>query len=207
MKETEIILYDSPEACTQGVAKFDDGTELVVYKAVRGIYKYIGADENAARFTGCTHKTCPETGEVFEKSWIDGPTVRNRKRREAYLACKQEARGFPIFVEDEFFGDLDELVEYYCDLEDFSEIGGEIFFAGKGALREIDADDIYGNVPTEVDIDPSPGLIEALNALNALIRVEDPGWYEASKVRPTDEQVAEWNAAICEARKQTQVEL
>lgn len=198
----DIILYESPEACTKGIAKFEDGTEFTVFHSKRGIYEYIGRSEHTARYNGSTHKTCPETGEVFGKTWVDGPAVRARKRREEYLSYKQEARDFPIFIGEDFYFDFEELIDCHCDQEEFDGLHGEILFANKGTLREVDLEDIYGDMPSECDgPDPSQELKDALEKLNEIIRKEESGWYNAITIRPTDEQLSEWEDAIRRARE------
>lgn len=198
---SKIIRYDSPEACSKGIAKFEDGTEIVIYKARRGREAYIGEDEHLARYVGSTHKVCPETGEVFEKTWIDGPTVRARKARARYLSCKQAHGEFPVFVDDNFFADLDDLIEYYFDQDEYDGIHGEVLFGEALKLNPIELSYIYSDAPLDCDIDPSTELQHALNHLNETILAEDTGFYVASSVRPTDEQLSEWDSLIEKARE------
>lgn len=194
----EIILYDSDQACTKGKATFEDGTEVTMFKAVQGNQAIYTPDEHVARWHGCTHKVCPETGEVFEKGWVYGPTVRARRELERYQNATQADRGFPIFVGHTLFMDVDEMLEHFCDQEEFDGLS-DVWFAGKVPLSTVDIEDIMSEVDTEY-YDPSPRLLEAIASLNNIIEAEDTCYYTATNERPTDEQLAEWTEFILEER-------
>jgi len=83
MKEEKIILYDSPEAARLLTPEDLIKTPVWVSRPGNG-NQVITTDEHIARYAGCTHQTCTETGEVFPKSYGHGPTVRARRERERY---------------------------------------------------------------------------------------------------------------------------
>jgi hypothetical protein len=88
MKEEKIILYDSPEAARLLTPEDLIKTPVWFSRRVNG-HQIITTDEHIAIYAGCTHITCTETGEVFEKCYSHGPTVRARREHERYEALRQ----------------------------------------------------------------------------------------------------------------------
>lgn len=65
-KEETIILYDSPEAAR--LLTPEDLVKTPVWVSRPGNGKQvITTDEHIARYAGCAHQTCTETGEIFPK--------------------------------------------------------------------------------------------------------------------------------------------
>lgn len=191
MKDTPVILYTSSEACTPGIAKFEDGSEVKVFKSRSG---RLHTDEHFARYDGCTHITCPETGEVFEKTRTFGPTVTQRKLRERYLAQPQQELEFPIFADYDFVSDLDDLIDY-CILHDLRELP-ELSIALPCGYRELDPSYFTEDCPEGVDLHLGDEIEDAISDLNTMIKEEGIQYYEGGRGRPTDKQLDEWQEAL-----------
>ncbi len=193
----QVILYDSDEACVKGIARFEDGSEIPIFKAGKFPVIYT-EDEHLARYHGSTHRRCPETGEIFEKSWTHGPTVRARRQRERYFALKQVEGDFPIFWGEEWIYDLDELLEYAVNNPEVEL--DDVRFARPCNFRTVDQEDITGEAPEECDrLDDV--VAAKLKELNEAIEEAGTQYWEASNTRPTDKQMAEWKAMIDDARQ------
>ena len=192
----KIILYDSPEACVSGTITWADGTTTQIWRSSKGNRQFIHTDERTARWSGCTHKRCPITGEIFEKSRSHGPTEWARISRERYQNMAQRGIGCELFWGDKFYSDPGELID------DISENHGDEFtmltdvvWAEARTLNHIDESDLTNDTHPDVT-DVSDTVLAALKALNDAIEDDGPQWYEASQARPTDQQLSEWTAEI-----------
>ena len=201
MTDQKIILFDSPEAVESAVVNWPDGTTTTIYKYMLGTQVNYTPDEALARWAGCTHRQCPETGEVFEKNHSHGPTVRERIRAERYASLTQSETApdgsTRLFYERElFYDDVQEL------LNAFGGPGpiGEILWAESVYAEDFDVYEHYGDISFGIDhtVEPSVEVVACANKLNRLMQADGPICYTESNTRPTDAQLAEWNQLIAE---------
>ena len=198
-KKEKIILYDSPEAAR--LLTPEDLIETPLWIGGRGIHAIITPNESTARYAGCTHKTCPETGEVFEKGYSHGPTVRARREWERYNNLRQvEVTGDTVFSfydgeevydgEDELF---EALVEQDADGIGMVTVGVPVKF--RVLTTEYWADDL----PDGDDIDGQ--ALDLIHQLNTELG-KRIAYYALGKARPTDEFLEGMKARFQEYRKE-----
>jgi len=199
-KEEKIILYDSPEAAR--LLTPEDLIETPLWIGGRGIHAIITPNESTARYAGCTHKTCPETGEVFEKGYSHGPTVRARREWERYNNLRQvevtEDTVFSFYDGGEVYDGEDELFEALVYRE--AESIGMVTVGVPIDFRELDEDYWEDDLPEDYEF--SPKVYDLIRQLNAAIAEEGTAYYRLDKARPTDEFLEEMKARFQEYREE-----
>jgi len=199
-KKEKIILYDSPEAAR--LLTPEDLIKTPVWVSNPAFWpQVITPNESTARRAGCTHKICPETGEVFVKGYSHGPTVRARRERERYNNLRQvEVTGDTVlsfFDGEEVYDGEDELfealVEQDADCIGMVTVGVPVKF--RALTTEYWADDL----PDGDDIDGQ--ALDLIHQLNAELG-KRIACYALDKARPTDEFLEGLKARYDEYRKE-----
>lgn len=204
MKEEKIILYDSPEAAR--LLTPEDLVKTPVWVA-RDPYNFrddiYTTNEHRARYAGCTHRTCPETGEIFEKGYSNGPTVRARRERERYEALRQVEvtpdTMFSFYDGEKIYDDEDELFEALVNRE--SEGIGMVTVAMPVEFRELTTEYWDDEIPEDCYLD-SPKIDNLIRQLNLAIAAENPAYYALCEARPTDEFLDGLKTRFQEYRKE-----
>jgi hypothetical protein len=113
MKEDEkIVMFDSDEAASR---------QSVMGWVSRGGFFHgdCGGSEAAARYAGCTHKSCPDCGAVIRKDEMACGPCKERRRRKRYEGLeKREWDGvtpIAIYLSDAYFWEEQELVDHCYD--------------------------------------------------------------------------------------------
>ena len=205
-KEEKIILYDSDEACQSANIVLRDGRSIPVWVVTTNHGAQVYMDERLARYAGCTHQVCPETGEVFKKHYINGPTVRARLHHERWLALPETESGpdgcTKMFWGCQFVDDVDELVkrviESLVSPEDFFALT-DLNWAEPKTYPLIDESVLTDDVPEDCGQCIPDAILEKLKALNKAIEDNGTEWYESHHSRPTDAQLAAFEQAIAKA--------
>lgn len=200
-KEKKIILYDSPEAAR--LLTPEDLMKTPVWVSNPAFWpQVITTNEHDARRAGCTHKTCPETGEVYKIGYSHGPTVRARRERERYEALRQvEVTGdtmLSFFDGEEVYDGEDELFEALIYHE--AESIGMVTVGVPVDFRELDEDYWQDDLPEDYEF--SPTVDSLIRQLNSAIAEENPAYYALDKARPTDEFLEGLKARYQEYRKE-----
>jgi hypothetical protein len=105
-----MVLFDSDEA-----AHLQTGISGWVSRHGR----FMGNDERAARYDGCTHRRCEDCGNPCEKGWLVCNECREKRDIARYNAMpKEEWDGKGMIYSaaaDKYFSDLDEAEEFLED--------------------------------------------------------------------------------------------
>jgi hypothetical protein len=167
MKDTQVILYDSPEA-----ARVDTATG---WRARNGQF-FEGVTplaEDLARYAGSTHKVCQACGTVMEKMWLSCSACRAIKRRarwESFPEGKWEDHAFICDYDgDEYWHDIEEF-EDWCD--DMGVDPTTVMLVGTEPVfvQEIDPRDLYqDDIPSD-DGELPDEIIAAFDKLNETLR-------------------------------------
>jgi len=170
----QIILFDSNDA-----ARFETGISGWVDRKGH----FFGKDENAARYSGCTHRKCKQCGRLTVKHRVFCDPCGTEKDIERYEKLeKVDWDGKTMLYSDScdvYFSDLDEIQDYIeeheCALEALFLIKCEPSY-----LRQIDEYYFSDQLPEDGDLPDE--ISEALEALNKLIREHGPvSWYPGKK--------------------------
>lgn len=145
MTDETIVMFDSSEAAT--------------FRTVEGWVSrdglFFGKDENTARYSGCTHRTCRECGAVVPKSRLVCDPCSDAKHLAKYLTFPVvewlEGMAYDFFT-DEWFSDEDAVLDHYeendLDIAKAQLVASEPVYA-----REVDPMDIYeGDLPEDGEI-------------------------------------------------------
>lgn len=169
----EMILNTSDEA-----AKFVTGLSGWVDRHGR----FFGNDERIARYSGATHTPCADCGAPVTKCYTRCPACREKKAVERYAAMESQKWDgeTPLYSDalDEYFYDEDYIRdaahEHECSLDDL-----RLIVCQPNHYREIDTDYWQDELPEDGDV--SPELVEALGALNRVVRSLGPASWSPGK--------------------------
>ena len=200
MKEEKIILYDSPEAAR--LLTPEDLVKTPVWVFSHGNEQVITTKEHIARYAGCTHKTCRETGEIFPKEWVHSRTVRIKLWRERYNQLPQlevnENTMFAFYDGEDVYDDEDELFAFRLS-EELDDLG-LVTIATPVNFRELTTEYWYDDAAQDCYLE-SPEIDDLILQLNRAVAAMNPAYYAISKARPTDEFLEGMKARYEEYRK------
>jgi hypothetical protein len=171
MSNQPMVLYDSPEAATYQ-------TGLTGWVSRDG--RFWDTDEHMARWSGCTHKKCPNCGTINEVSSFCKP-CRDKEMNEKFAAFPVEKwdgdTPLCIFDTDKyFFGES--VLDWLRDHPEAQDV--LICKCKPGYLSLIDQDNWADDLPEDGEL-PSEVSI-ALDALNAAIRIAPPSCWWADDI-------------------------
>ena len=170
---SKIIPYDSDEA-----AKFV--INISGWVASNGAF--YGDNEQAARYRGCTHRTCVNCDELVIKSYIycTNCAIEHAKYIYNKRECKDWGRNFPLYSEvaDKYYFDEDELLD---DLEEYncSATSLRLRLCKPIYLQQINEGYWEDDLPEDVELPKN--ITKALEKLNEEIRKTETIAYEPSK--------------------------
>lgn len=174
MSKSEIILMDSPEAArlvtVTGWASRDG--------------RFFGKDEEAARYSGATHRRCSSEGcegitEKYKMRCLSHEFAVTRERYEAKELVEYDGESLlNEFGTDRYFNDEQEVREY-C-IENAFEIGDMMLVVcvpNRPPLLDV-GDYLYDYMPEDFsDDDLNPELVAAANAFNTVLeKMKPPSW-------------------------------
>lgn len=200
-KEEKIILYDSPKAAR--LLTPEDLIKTPVWVSNPAFWpQVITTNEHDARRAGCTHNTCPETGEIYPINWVHGPTVRARRERERYQQLPQvevtSDTKFGFYDGEKVYDDecelFDDLIEAEADDIGMVTVGVPVVF--RKLTTEYWADDLLEGE----DIDDRQ-VLDLIHQLNTELG-KRIAYYALGKARPTDEFLEWMKARFQEYRKE-----
>src|ERR1700749_2919897 len=84
----EMVMYDSDRAAKRVTITGYRKEPMTGWMDRFG--RYFGDDENLARYSGCTHKTC-DCGKPMTKGWLKCEDCRAVSARERYLSLEYVA--------------------------------------------------------------------------------------------------------------------
>lgn len=163
----ETILYSSVEA-----AKFVENISGWVDR--HGFF--YGKNEDAARYSGCTHRPCRDCGSPTRKAYLSCETCRDKKEIEKYFSMpKKEWDGVGMIYSDyadEYFSDFQEIKDYMqCnEIESIDQM--RLIICEPNYLSPIDEAQWADDRPEEVDLPQT--IIDAIEIFNKAIKNEPP---------------------------------
>lgn len=181
MNNDEIVMYDSDEAAFP--------VRVEAWESRNG-YRYF--KEESARYQGCTHRPCG-CGRPAEKSYTACQACRDSKYAFRYKSFPQEEwdgeSALAIYGDDQFFLDIDDLMDYCEDLEVLPS-SLELVICRIGSPRSVSdiADWFCDDLPDEFEDWDQP-ILDAIETLNKALEEHWPTVWFARDVRPTVESV------------------
>lgn len=180
----EIRMYEDPTLVRPGKA---DG-----WVTPDGYWHH---NEDAARFSACTHRQCRYCGTAVDKGWLACESCRDKQDQEKWDAAEKKPwDGMSIVYSDKldkYFTDMDDIV---CHLENDSEDGSNpvvdakelrLYHCDPVFLSSLDTEHWVGDFPGE-EHDTPDGVEELVDAINALIEKHNkeswPASWEQSKI-------------------------
>ncbi len=170
MSDETTIMFDSPEAAS--------------VRTVTGWYdrfnQYFGADERAARWSGCTHVRCSECGAAAPKSSTKCEACCQKQRIALFNSYPVEmwSGETPVTLFDKdryFFGES--ILDFIADLDPAKDSELCICKCTPGYLGLVSADNWADDLPKDGEL--PPGVEEAVLVFNDAIKAEGPvAWYE-----------------------------
>jgi hypothetical protein len=142
--------------------------------------RFFGDNEDAARYSGCTHRKCRDCDNPARKSWLICDACRARVDREKHAGRKVEPWDGTTML---FSNAMD---EYFWDAESLADELHERGMRAEDAMivlcdpiypKQIDPDDYYSDELPE-DGDVPEEIAKAFDALNAILEKQPPlSWY------------------------------
>ncbi len=148
--------------------------------------RFWGNDERAARYSGCTHKTC-ECGNITEKHYIRCESCRGKASRENYKNYPFQEWDYktPLCLhnDDRFFFDADSIEDYLADQE-CEPKDLMLVICEPNYLYQLNLDYWEDIFPSDDDgIESHPILYEMVKEFNAKIQKMKPVSWEHGKIR------------------------
>lgn len=176
-KHEEMVLYSSNEA-----AKYVGNISGWVDR--NGMF--FGDNESAARYSGCTHRTCGNCDQTTIKHWLICESCRSKKDFEKYLSMpKKEWDGVGMLysdTQDQYFSDLDEIYDWMecSNVATIEEL--RLIICEPNYLMQIEEDHWADDLPEDGELPESVRI--ALEEFNKVIREApavswSPGKYAA----------------------------
>lgn len=169
-KPEEIILDTDPRAAT--------------FQTVQGWVcrdgRFFGSNEDAARYSGCTHRKCRDCDKPARKSWLICDECRAKADREKHAARKVEPWDgvTPLFSHamDEYFFCIDSLTDELHE-RDMRPEDAMIVLCEPTYPKQIDPNDYYSDdLPQDGEVGEE--IEKAFAALNAVLDKQPPlSWY------------------------------
>jgi hypothetical protein len=144
---------------------------------------FYGDDEHLARWSGSTHKYCEGCDAVIEMRGYCEPCHQKHVREEWLKFPLVEWDGTGMFCthdSDKFFSSTEEFYEW-CAEDDINPEDVMLVVAEAHGLSTIDSDHWCDELAE--DHEPPLEVLEALEALNKVIRAAKPQTYWPSKKR------------------------
>jgi len=137
--------------------------------------RFWGKDEQAARWSGCTHIACRNCGKPTPKNYTICEDCREKKDIERYEKKdrKQWDGETPLYSEfiDKYFFDGDDLLDYLYVTEKSSE-SLRLVICCPIYLSQITEDGFYDDLPEDGELPED--VVKAIDALNDVIREQEP---------------------------------
>lgn len=162
-----IVMYDSDEA-----AQYRTG--LSGWVSRDGHFFGDGPQaEEAARYDGCTHRTCEQCGEPSRKGFTWCEACREKRDIERYAAMPRAAWDGVAMIYSEwadcYFDSPWEAEEYLGVLDSPATVGDlRLVICEPVYCPELSLDDFHDDLPE--DGDPPDELVAAIEAFNAATR-------------------------------------
>lgn len=173
--EKKIILPTDPEAATFR-------TDISGWVDIYG--RFWGKDEKTARYASSTHSVC-ECGNTMSKGWSKCESCRGKTDIKKYNKLQfKEWRDEIVYSElcDKYFRDSDE-IEDYCSDEDIDIADLRLVLCEPNYFQELNEDQWDDVLPEESDGELPNKLIEAIGALNEVIKSLPPASYSPGRYR------------------------
>lgn len=174
-KDSQVVMFGSDEA-----AHLQSGISGWVSRHGR----FMGGDERAARYDGCTHTRCEDCGEPVDKGRLICPTCGEARAIKRYLAMlKEEWNGKGMLYSDaadKYFSDWDEVEGYLEDSTGTAE-SLRLIICEPEFLPLLDPSD-YGCDSLAEDGELPDAVIQAINDFNKVIKAVGPvSWMPGKK--------------------------
>lgn len=162
---TEIVMFDSQEAAQPHT--------MTGWKSRNG---HFYAEENDARYDGCTHRPCNECGKPAAKAYLVCNECRNARDIARYESMPQvEWDGSAMLYSDA-------LDRYFSDLDDASDECGDgkaladlrLIICEPNYARQIDEDYFCDELPE--DGEAPPHIQEAIEKFNEAVASTILSW-------------------------------
>lgn len=181
-KDSKVVLFDSSEA-----AQYK--TNLSGWVSRHG--RFMGNDERAARYDGCTHTRCEDCGEPVDRGRLVCPKCGDARDAKRYAAMpKEEWNGEGMLYSDaadKYFLDFDD-AEGFLEDEDGTLESLRLVICEPQFLPLLDPSD-YGCDSLAEDGELPDAVIEAIEEFNKVIRkVGAVSWYPGKKAAIIPEQ-------------------
>jgi hypothetical protein len=169
-----MIMFDSNEA-----AQYKTGLSGWVSKD--GFFW--GENERAARYQGCTHRSCEDCGQPVEKSYLICKDCRDKKDKAKFDAMPKEVwneeGGVYSDAIDKYFWSWDE-VEEYCGDEGIDEKDLRLVICVPTYGRYLHEDYFEDELPEDGEVPDS--IIKAIEDFNKVLKEAGPlSWYPGNK--------------------------
>ena len=174
-KDTKMILFDSNEA-----AHFQTGISGWVSSHGR----FMGNDERAARYDGCTHTRCEDCGEPVDRGRLICPKCHEIRQIKRYAAMpKEEWDGNGMLYSDaadKYFSDWGEVEDFLEDNDGTIE-SLRLIICEPQYLPLLDPSD-YGCDSLAEDGELPDAIIQAIENFNKVIKETGAvSWYPGKK--------------------------
>jgi len=181
-KDSKVVLFDSDEAAHYR-------TNLSGWVSRHG--RFMGNDERAARYDGCTHTRCEDCGEPVDRGRLVCPKCGEARDVKRYNAMpKEEWDGNGMLYSDaanKYFLDWDD-IEGYLEDEEGTVESLRLIICTPEYLPLLDPSD-YGCDSLAEDGELPDVVIEAIEEFNKVIRkVGAVSWYPGKKAVIIPEQ-------------------
>ena len=169
-----MIMFDSNEA-----AQYKTGLSGWVSKD--GFFW--GENERAARYQGCTHRSCEDCGQPVEKSYLICKDCRDKKDKAKFDAMPKEVwneeGGVYSDAIDKYFLSWEE-VDDYCEEEGVKEDNLRLVICEPTYGRYLEQDYFEDELPEDGEVPDS--IIKAIEDFNKVLKEAGPlSWYPGNK--------------------------
>ncbi len=177
----EVILFESKEAARE-VSLTIEGKEVA--KGWLSRDNIFFQNEDTARYSGCTHKTC-ECGGIMTKGYTKCESCQFLKRKEKFNAMESKPYdGSPVtdYDGDTYFFSEEE-IDDYCEEHEVKKQDLMLVFCTENHLWQIDSSIWEDILPSDSDGELPKDVEDKMKELNEVIRKQAALSYSPANIR------------------------